>query len=116
MNDPRFALIDMLERIERVLAYTAAGREEFLSSPMQQDAVIRNLEVIGEAAKRVTPDVRGDMPEVQWQEIAGMRDVLIHRYDSVDLHIVWQVVERNLHPLRDQIRGYLQGQDDIERR
>lgn len=82
MSDPRFPLVDMLERIEGVLAYTMTEPEEFLSSPMQQDAVIRNLEVIGEAAKRLPSERREEIPEVQWQEGAGMRDVRIHRYDT----------------------------------
>lgn len=114
MSDPRFPLIDIVERIDRILQYTEEGRDSFLESPMQQDAVIRNLEVIGEAAKRVPDGTRRDMPDIQWQEVAGMRDILIHRYDSVDLEIVWEVITTNLPALRAQLQAWLAGDDDSD--
>jgi uncharacterized protein with HEPN domain len=76
-----------------VLEYTRDGREGFLASRLIQDAVIRNLEVAGEAAKGLSPETRGLAPEVPWRRVAGLRDILIHHYFGVDLEAVWRVVE-----------------------
>lgn len=95
---------DSIGRIER---YTAAGRDSFLTDPMVQDAVVRNLEVIGEAAKQLSEEARAAAPEIRWREIAGMRDKLIHQYFGVDLDVVWAVVERELEPLREAIKAIL---------
>ena len=66
---------------------------------MVQDAVLRNLEVIGEAVKKISDATRRQAPEVPWKQIAGLRDVLIHNYFGVQLDRVWQVVERDLTSL-----------------
>jgi uncharacterized protein with HEPN domain len=102
-RDERLYLIDMRNAVERILRYTAAGREVFLADPMVQDAVIRNLEVMGEAARKVSADTRSAHPEVPWRKIAGTRDRVIHGYFTVDLEIVWEIVETELPPLRERL-------------
>ena len=82
----------MRDAIDRALKYTEPGREAFLADPMTQDAVIRNLEIIGEAAKRVPEASRARAPHLPWREMAGMRDKLVHDYFGVDLELVWDVV------------------------
>ena len=107
MKDDRVYLIHVLECIKQIEEYTINGREEFMKSRLIQDAVIRNMEIIGEAIKRVSPGLRGQHPEIPWKEMAGMRDVLIHDYMGVDLKIVWNVVSRNLAEIKDHLRGLL---------
>lgn len=101
-------LTDMLESIDKTLRYTKGGREEFLDDEMRRDAVARNLEVLGEAAKRISAATRAANPEVPWRDIAGLRDKLIHDYGQVDIHKVWDVVEDRLPALRAQIRRILE--------
>jgi uncharacterized protein with HEPN domain len=76
-----------------VSEYTKDGHVSFLQSKMIQDAVLRNLEIVGEAVKGLDADTRNRAPNIPWRRIAGMRDVLIHSYFGVDLEIVWRVVE-----------------------
>ena len=84
MKDDRLYLHHMLERCQRIRRFISAGRDAFMTSDQLQDAVIRNVEVIGEAAKRVSPDTRGRIASLDWKAICGMRDVLIHDYFGVD--------------------------------
>jgi uncharacterized protein with HEPN domain len=107
MKDERLYLHHMLERCERVASYIAGGQEAFLASEQQQDAVIRNLEVIGEAAKRVSPVLRATLPELDWRRICGMRDVLIHGYVGVDIEEVWNVAAKHLPNVQAALRRYL---------
>ena len=90
MTDDEVYLRHILESLERIEAYTAGGREDFMRSSMAQDATVRNLEVVGEATKRLSPEIRSAHPEIPWRNMARMRDVLIHDYMGVDLEIVWK--------------------------
>ena len=75
--------------------------EDFIKNDMVVDAVIRNLEIICEAVKNIPPEVRSKYPEVQWRQIAGFRDIVIHHYFGVDLNIVWTVVTKHLKELEN---------------
>ena len=107
MKEDRVYLAHMRDAIERIATFTAGGHDDFLADPMVQDAVIRNLEVMGEAVKGLSDSLRSANPDVPWKQIAGMRDVLIHHYFGVKLETVWQVVVQHLPPLRDRIRQLL---------
>ena len=102
-RDERLYLDDILTAIDRILPYTAHGREAFFADPRTQDAVIRNLEVIGEAIRGISPATREGHPEVPWKQIAGTRDRVIHGYFTVDLEIVWEIVDTELAGLRRQV-------------
>ncbi len=93
-------VIHIEERIARIEDIVSEGRSAFMRSHILQDAVIRNFEVIGEAAKQLTDSFRAAYPAVSWRRVAGFRDVLIHNYMGVDLEEVWRVVEQSLPDLK----------------
>lgn len=103
MKDDGVFIQDILERIRRIECYTQGGKEEFFQSLLIQDGVIRSFEVIGEAVKLLSMELRQNHSEVPWRQIAGFRDVLIHDYMGIDLDEVWNVVEINLPALKEKI-------------
>jgi uncharacterized protein with HEPN domain len=109
VKDDRVYLSHIRDAIERIDNYTSGGRDEFLTNEMAQDAVIRNLEVIGEAVKGLSEELRSANPDIPWKQIAGMRDVLIHHYFGVKLETVWGVVAEHLEPLGTKVKALLVG-------
>jgi uncharacterized protein with HEPN domain len=97
----------ILDAIERIATYSAVGRDRFMAEPHWHDAVIRQLEIIGEATKRLSPALREQHPAVPWRRIAGLRDVLIHDYMGVDLDTVWTITRGALPQLRHSIEAIL---------
>ncbi|MEB3150190.1 MAG: DUF86 domain-containing protein [Sphaerospermopsis sp.] len=112
MKDERLYLSNIKECIERIEEYTQGGKEEFMQTKMIQDAVIRNFEIIGEATKRLSPELRSQYSDIPWQQMAGLRDVLIHDYLKVNLNLVWQIIEQNLSDLKLQVTQILQNLSD----
>jgi uncharacterized protein with HEPN domain len=106
-RDETLYLTDIRDAIEKVLTYTVKGAGSFFADPMMQDAVVRNIEVMGEAVKGVSAATMTAHPEVPWRDISDMRNKVIHDYFHVDLKVVWDVVERDLPPLRKQIEELL---------
>ena len=97
-------LYDIQEAIRRIKAYThEMTYKEFLADTRTQDAVIRNVEIIGEATKKLSIRLRKRYSSVPWKEMAGARDRLIHHYFGVDLEVVWQIVIAELSDLALQI-------------
>lgn len=86
----------MLEAGEHILEYTRSGKDAFFASRLVQDAVIRNFEVMGEAAKNVTDATKQAWPAIPWRALARFRDVLIHGYMTLNPKEVWTAVERDL--------------------
>jgi uncharacterized protein with HEPN domain len=107
VKDERLYLIHILESLGKIEDYTRGGRDAFMGSPLVQDAVIRNFEVIGEAVKQIPDSLKLEHPEVPWRRIAGLRDVLIHQYMSVDLDAVWAIVDGELPEFRQVVAGIL---------
>ena len=107
----RELLIDMLESIRRVQMYVdGLEYQDFINDLKTQDAVIRALEILGEASKRMSPSIKNQFPDIPWKLMAGMRDKLIHEYFGVNLDVVWEVVTNNLPALFSQIQCILSGE------
>ena len=83
MKDEQVYLLHIRDAIDRILNYTQEGRDAFLGHPMTQDAVLRNMEILGEASKRVSEPLREHAPDLPWRQMAGIRDKLIHDYFGV---------------------------------
>lgn len=114
-KDPRVYLAHILECVQKIERFTADGKGRFLRDAMVQDAVMRNFEVIGGAAKRLDDSYRTAHPEIPWRALAGLRDVLIHQYEGVEPERVWAIVERELPNLREAIAALLPPLDQLER-
>ncbi|HYK58926.1 MAG TPA: DUF86 domain-containing protein [Bryobacteraceae bacterium] len=109
MKTDRTYLLHIRDAIGRIEECSAAGRAEFFATPHWQDAIIRQLEIIGEASQRLSSDLRETTPEIPWRRICGLR-VLIHHYMGVDLEAVWAVVETGIPALKESVEGMLSKQ------
>jgi uncharacterized protein with HEPN domain len=96
-RDSRVYLDDILSSAAKIRSYVGSmDAGQFVQDGKTVDAVVRNLEIIGEAAKQLPQSVRAQAPEIEWQKIAGLRDILIHAYSHVDLDIIWDIVANQL--------------------
>ncbi|MGH7409937.1 MAG: HepT-like ribonuclease domain-containing protein [Candidatus Methylomirabilis sp.] len=103
-RDYRVYLEDILEAIGKITRYTAGlSLKTFSEDSKTLDAVVRNLEVVGEAIKNVPDGVRLRYPAVDWRRIAGLRDILVHEYFGIDVQIIWDIVTSKLPDLERQI-------------
>ena len=92
-----FYLLHIVDSCEKILRYTRGmEHSDFIADHMVQDAVLRNFEIIGEAAKHVPDDFRAGHPEINWRGMAGLRDILIHEYFGIDLVNVWNISKASL--------------------
>jgi uncharacterized protein with HEPN domain len=101
-------LDDILDAIHKIQNYTAdIDFTEFSKDTKTQDAVIRNLEIIGEAAGRLQEPVRVVSPDIEWRKIVGLQNILIHEYFGVSLPLIWDVIQSKLDPLESSCREVL---------
>jgi uncharacterized protein with HEPN domain len=108
-RDHRVYLTDILEAVRRILSYTdGMSLEDFEKSLVTVDAVVRNLEVIGEAAGRIPGEIQSEAPDIEWRKIIALRNVLAHEYFGVNTKIVWDVVVNKLRPLERASRRILE--------
>jgi uncharacterized protein with HEPN domain len=100
----RIRLRDMLLAIEEIDGFTGVGRARFLESPLHQRAVDKDLEIIGEAVRHLSPAIRETHPEVDWKALEHLRDSLVHEYFHTDPNEVWTIATKALPGIRERLR------------
>jgi uncharacterized protein with HEPN domain len=109
-RDYKIYLKDIIECIGKIQNYTAGlAMVDFCNDAKTIDAVIRNLEIIGEAARRLPEEIRIKFPDVEWHKIISLRNILIHEYPGIDLETIWDIIENKLSLLKEQVKEILQG-------
>ncbi len=114
MKNDQLYLDNIKECIQMIESYTCDGKKVFMQTRMIQDAVIRNFEIIGEATKRLSPEIKNKYIQVPWRRIAGLRDVLIHDYLRVDLTEVWGIISDYLPDFKIQIQKIIHDMEKPE--
>ncbi len=108
-REVKLLLEDMLESLKKIRRYTnEISFEEFCSDDKTIDAVIRNFEIIGEAANRIPEEIKLDNPEIPWRSLVGLRNRIIHEYFGVDLEIIWDIIENDIEICHDWIETLLE--------
>jgi len=108
MSRDRESLIDIANAIKRILRYTdRVSRAELETNDEKLSAILYQITIIGEATKRLSQPFRQQHPEIHWREMAGMRDVIVHKYDQLDFDVVWDVVQNKLSELLSSIEVLL---------
>jgi uncharacterized protein with HEPN domain len=109
MKDDLVYLKHILDAISRIEGYVQGVEyEEFMANHLIQDGVIRQIEIIGEATKRLSKGIREKYPDIAWKDVAGMRDKLIHDYFGVDIDAVWDTVEKDIPLLKNEIEKIIE--------
>ncbi|MEP0860279.1 MAG: DUF86 domain-containing protein [Ignavibacterium sp.] len=107
-RNEKLLLKDILESIDKIFDYTNdMSKEEFLSDEKTKDAVVRNFEVIGEAASKLSEELKAKHSDIDWKGVIGLRNVLIHDYFGVDYIIVWTIKEKFLPELKVKLKEIL---------
>jgi uncharacterized protein with HEPN domain len=107
MRDDRERLLDIKEAIENVQKYASRGKDTFRSDELIQTWVLHHIQILGEAAARLSDEFQEEHHDIPWFKIIGMRNILVHDYFGIDIEAVWSVVENDLPVLYDQIRRLL---------
>ncbi|MGB9758453.1 MAG: DUF86 domain-containing protein [Thermoproteota archaeon] len=108
-KDDLVYLNHILDAISKIEVYTRdITYEQFMSNSLIQDGVVRQLEIIGEATKRLSNNIKEKHPEIPWKDIAGMRDKLIHEYFGVDLDAVWDTIKKDIPDLKTKLQTIME--------
>jgi len=112
-KDDAVYLHHILSAIERIETYSkGVSFQEFQQRYLLQDGVVRQLEIVGEAARNLSADFCINYPEVPWSQIIGLRNRIAHAYFDIDLGIVWEIVQEDLAPLKEQVKLILEGMEN----
>ena len=108
-RDYKVYLEDIQQAAAKIRKYTAGlSFEGFAADDKTQDAVVRNLEIIGEAVRNLPEEIRAQRPGVDWQKISGLRNILIHEYFGIEITIIWDIVQNKVPVLEEQVSGLLE--------
>ena len=108
MKDQRLYVGHILEAIRRIESYTSEGKEAFFADTMSQDAVVMNVQIIGEAAKKMSDELKKQYSKIPWRDVMGMRDKIVHDYAGIKLEVVWDVVQNGLPSLKQVVESMMQ--------
>jgi uncharacterized protein with HEPN domain len=112
-RDHFLLLEDMLDSASKIKNYTSNYTyDDFINDDKTIDAVVRNFEIIGEAANRINPDFRTMNPEIEWKRIRGFRNRIIHDYFGIDYDIVWSIIENDLDDLIDWLKDFIENHSE----
>ncbi|HWZ15244.1 MAG TPA: DUF86 domain-containing protein [Mucilaginibacter sp.] len=104
-RQPKLLLEDILESAEKIITYTESlTYDEFIADGKTIDAVIRNFEIIGEAANRLPDELKDNSSEIDWHKLRGLRNRIIHGYFGINYKIIWSIIQEYLHELISQIK------------
>jgi uncharacterized protein with HEPN domain len=107
-RDEEMYLQDIVRSCEKILRFTAGlSLSELIQDEKTYDAVVRNLEIAGEAAKHISSQLREQLPDIEWRKVAGMRDMLTHAYFGIDNDVLWDVIQNKVPRLDKAIREFL---------
>jgi len=112
LKDDRIYLLHIRECLERINQYTVSGKDTFLSDTLIQDAVIRNLQTLAESSQRLSDFLKHKRPEIDWKNIAGFRNVVVHNYLGIDVEQIWDIVEKDLPSLKTTIDSMIMALGD----
>jgi len=108
-KDYKILVGHILESVKQIEKYTEnMSDDDFVESTQIQDSVIRRLEIIGEAIGNFPEEIKKEYPRIQWEEISGMRNFLIHEYFGVDLYLVWETVKGDIPKLKEQMKKIIE--------
>ena len=109
-RDYKLYLEDVIEAIEKIEAYTSnVSFEQLRENSMLVDAILHNLEIIGEASKHLPEELKANSPAIEWRRIAGLRDIIAHHYFGISLEIVWDIIQNKLPDLKLEVTRLLKG-------
>ena len=112
MKDYTIYLADIIEAMAKIQRYTdGLTFESFAANEMAVDAVNRNLEIVGEAARSIPESIRNSNPQIPWQRMIGLRNIVIHEYFGIDLSIVWEIARVNIPDTRPLIEAMLKAME-----
>ena len=113
-RDSSLYLEDILESCGKIERFTEQlSFDQFLEDEKTYDAVVRNLEIIGEAAKNIPEDVRLRYPDIEWRKIAGLRDIIAHEYFGIDDDILWDIIQNKIRSLQSGVRSVVESQKSV---
>jgi len=115
-RDYKLFITDIRDCANRILDYTRGKSfEEFIKNQMLIDAVVRNLEIIGEATKNLPDKIKQKYPQIEWRKIAGLRDIVIHGYFGIDNEILWDIIQNKIPDLAIKIQEVLKWETEDEK-
>jgi len=110
VRDDRIRLQDIVDAAEAIVKYSARGREAFEKDELIQTWILHHLQIIGEAARGLSPDFREQHPDEIWAGAVGMRDILVHRYFAIDPDAIWEAVQGSLAHIKGKAQAILVGE------